>query len=62
MILKQTPQGMFRRSLQQTLLKILTLSPAFVFSSFLDVTYIVEGAANCHVIVVTGDIERIMKF
>ncbi len=39
-----------------------TLSPALVCPPFLDVTYIIDCAVNCHVIVVTGDVEWTVKF
>lgn len=39
-----------------------TLSPALSCPPFLDVTYIIDCAGNCHVIVVTGNVERFVEF
>lgn len=37
-------------------------SPALVRPPFLDVAYVVDGAVNCHVIVVAGDVEGTAEF
>ena len=37
--------------------QLCTLSPALDCPPFLDVTYIIDSAVNCHVIVVTGNVE-----
>lgn len=60
MIINYTKQNIKTTSLWDV--QLCTHSPALGCLPFLEVTYVIDRAVHCHVIVVAGNVECIVKF